>query len=282
MISRNVAIVMILTCVGAAQGLAQAAGTADPWKRVPAPTSCYVDDGYEAKLYQAREAIAADMEKQKELNGTLKEKFEAMDMREKMAKMQAYMMKDPQAAMKMMQEQQAAASSMSSGITSAAADAESLVKELETLKANFDAAADAVAKPFQAQRDAYIKKKARTTMEGASFAFESQADVDGYLAIFAQENAAYEKMCAPFFGANGTFPTWLNNYRTKVIDLQIDGGVKQDAIIANQMVIMDTPTGGYRSTAPLKGVHDYLHEVLKVYAFRKHKAGDPRFDKRGE
>jgi hypothetical protein len=96
--------------------------------------------------------------------------------------------------------------------------------------------------------------------------------------LFAQENAAYEKMCEPFFGANGTFPTWLNAYRTKVTEKQIDAGVKQDATIANQMVIMDTPTGGYRSTAPLKGVRDYIHEVVQVYGFRN-EGGDPRFEK---
>jgi hypothetical protein len=202
-----------------------------------------------------------------------------MDMREKMSRMQAYMMKDPQAAMKMMQAQQADAASMRSGITASADDEKALRSELETHKANFNSAADAVSRPFQAKRQELIKAKAKSTMEGASFAFASQADVDSYLALFAQENAAYEKMCEPFFGANGTFPAWLNSYRTKVIEKQIDGGVKQDATIANQMVIMDTPTGGYRSTAPLKGVRDYMHEVIQVYGFRKHKAGDPRFEK---
>ena len=282
MMTRTIAVTVLLTCVSSAHLSAQAAATADPWKRVPVPTSCYVDDGSEAKLYKAKEEIEADKAKQDELNATVKEKFEAMDMREKMSRMQAYMMKDPQAAMKMMQAQQADAASMTSGITAAGEDQEALNKELESHKARFNSAADAVSKPFQAQRDAYIKAKAKTTMEGASFAFGSQADVDGYLALFAQENAAYEKMCEPFFGPNGTFPTWLSAYRTKVTEKQIDAGVKQDATIANQMVIMDTPTGGYRSTAPLKGVRDYMNEVLKVYALRKHKAGDARFEKRGE
>jgi hypothetical protein len=281
MIARNITVAAVLTCVCAAQGLAQAA-TTDPWKRVPAPTSCFRDDGYDAKLHKADEAIQADMAKQTELNATLQKTFDAMDMREKMSRMQAYMMKDPQAAMKMMQAQQADAASMTSGITSAAADEEPLRKELETHKANFNAAADAVAKPFEAKRTEFVKAKAKSTMEGASFAFSSQADVDGYLALFAQENAAYEKMCEPYFGANGTFPTWLKAYRTKVIDKQIDAGVKQDATIANQMVIMDTPTGGYRSTAPLKGVWDYMYQVREVSGFRKDKAGDPRFEKQAK
>jgi hypothetical protein len=282
MIARNITVAAVLTCVCAAQGVAQAAATTDPWKRVPAPTSCFVDDGYDAKLHKADEAIAADMAKQTELNATLQKQFDAMDMREKMSRMQAYMMKDPQAAMKMMQAQQADAASMTSGVTSAAADEGPLRKELETLKANFNSAADAVAKPFEAKRNEFVKAKAKSTMEGASFAFSSHADVDSYLALFAQENAAYEKMCQPFFGPNGTFPTWLNAYKTKVIEKMIDAGVKQDATIANQMVIMDTPTGGYRSTAPLKGVRDYMHEVVKVYGFRKPKAGDPRFEKKAK
>lgn len=280
MIVRYIVAAAILTGGAAAQVLGQASSTADPWKRVPAPTSCYVNDGYAEKLDQAREAIAADMEKQNELNATVKEKFEAMDMREKMSRIQAYMMKDPQAAMKMMQAQQAGAESMRSDITQSAADAEALSKELETVTANFNAAANAVAKPFQAKRNELIKAKAKTTMEGASFAFESQADIDSYLALFAQENVAYEKMCEPFFGPNGAFTNWLSAYRTKVVQKTIDGGVAQDAIIAGQMIIMDTPTGGYRSTAPLKGVRDYMQQVIQVYAVRRHKAGDPRFEKK--
>ena len=180
---------------------------------------------------------------------------------------------------KMMQAQQADAASMTSGITSAAADEGALRKELETHTANFNSAADAVAKPFQAKRDELIKTNAKSTMEGASFAFVTQADVDSYRALFAQENAAYEKVCEPFFGPNGTFTASLSAYKTKVIQRNIEGGVTLDATIATQMAIMDTPTGGYRSTAPLKGVRDYLHEVIQVYALRRHKARDPRFEK---
>ncbi len=279
MSARNIAAAVILTCVCAAQGLAQAAATTDPWKRVPAaPTSCYVDDGYEAKLRQAREDIAADMEKQSELNATIQEKFAAMDGQERRRRMQAYMMKDPQAAMKMMQAQQTDAESMQSAIAEANADEQALRKELETLTGNFNSAADAAAKPFQAKREELIKTKATLDIAGV-VSFAKQADVDSYLALFAQQNAAYEKMCEPFFGSNGTFTNWLSAYRTKVIQPRIDGGVVGDATIASQMAIMDTPTGGYRSTAPLKGVRDYMQEVIRVYALRKHKAGDPRFEK---
>lgn len=273
MIARAIIAAAILTCVLAAQGPAQAAASTDPWKRVPAaPTSCYVDDGYEAKLLLAREEIATEMAKQTEMNAKLKEKFAALDGQEKVQRIQAYMMKDPQAAMEMMQAQQADAASMTSGITSANADEGALRKELETHKARFNSAADAVAESFRSQRTQLVNTKAKATGEGGGFEFASAADRARYLSLFDQENAEYEKLCSTYFGANGTFPAWLNAYRTKVIEKVIDAGTKQDAAVALQMAIMDTPTGGYRSTATLSGVRDYLHEVIQVYTLRRHKA----------
>ncbi|HYT70353.1 MAG TPA: hypothetical protein VEK78_03155 [Gemmatimonadales bacterium] len=52
----------------------------------------------------------------------LTERFEAMDINEKAQRMQAFMMKDPQAAMKMMQAEHAAGSAITSSIEGAAAD----------------------------------------------------------------------------------------------------------------------------------------------------------------
>jgi hypothetical protein len=147
MIARTIATTALLTFVSATQGFAQAPANTDPWKRVPAPTSCYSDDGYEAKLHQAREALSADMEKQTELNATLQKKFDDMDMREKMSRMQAYMMKDPQAAMKMMQAKRMPRRGQNNGLLPTGA-----LKRAGD-KARFNSAADAVAKPFQAQRD---------------------------------------------------------------------------------------------------------------------------------
>ena len=82
---------------------------ADPWSRVPAfPTSCYSNDDFGDKLTKALDAITVDLARQTKINEDIKAKFDAMDMSEKARRMQAFMMKDPQQAMKYMQAMKSA------------------------------------------------------------------------------------------------------------------------------------------------------------------------------
>ena len=90
-----------------AQG--RGAGPPDHWSFVPPlATSCFADDEFLEKVDAARTAIDAETERQRKINAAAKERFDNMDMAEKAQRMQAFMMKDPQAAMKMMQGEQAA------------------------------------------------------------------------------------------------------------------------------------------------------------------------------
>jgi hypothetical protein len=244
----------------------------DPWKRVPAsPASCYADDDVYDQVSKATTDIDAEVTRQAKLNADLKEKFEAMDISEKTQRMQAFMMKDPQGAMKMMQAMQGAGNATNSAVAASNADGLRLDGELTQHTANFNAAVDKVVKPLQAKQTEMMRTKTIPRGE-AGLAFANAADEEQFVALVQQENTEYEKVCASFFGAKGTFPNWLAGYKTNIVNNVIVAQENLDSTIVAQMAIMGTPTGEYRSTAALEGVRTYLNKIRTVYALRHSKA----------
>lgn len=259
--------IVLLGCAGAAA--AQTA--ADPWARVPAvPKSYFEDDDFLVKVDTQYAAINADIDKQAKINAAIRKSFDAMDMTQKMQRMQAYMAKNPQEAMKVMQAMQAAATTTNGGVT--AANNIKLLQELPSHKTNFNAALDRALKPLQAQQEELIKTRTKAVSEG-DIGFKTPADAAQYAALVQRENAEYEKVCASYFGQQGAFTTWLASYKEDVAKKMISAGEANESAIVTQLAIMDTPTGGYRSTAGLEGVRDYLEKVKDVYSQRRHKKG---------
>lgn len=249
---------------------AQTAGP-DPWIRVPQlPATYYSDDGFLDRANQAYDSVVADIEKQSKVNAELKKNFDQMDTNQKMQRMQALLAKNPQGAMKMMQAMQAAGSTVDTGTTSASMTNEWLVQELPSLKANFSAALDKALKPIQARQDEMIKTRTVAVSEG-EMGFKTPADAAQYAALLQQENAGYEKVCASYFAPQGSFTKWLASYKEDVVKKMIVTGEANDSAIATQLAVMDSPTGGYRSTAGLEGVRDYLEKVKDVYSLRRRK-----------
>src|SRR5262249_31825544 len=125
-------------------------GNADPWSRVPAvPTAYYSEDDFLEKVDRARAALDGDIARQKEINNALKAKLEAMDPMEKARRMQEFMMKNPQEAMKFAQASQAAGTSVNAEGSSANTHTIRLEKELAAHKARFSSGLDATVKPVQ-------------------------------------------------------------------------------------------------------------------------------------
>ena len=244
----------------------------DPWRRVPAPaTSCFADDGISRQLSDIRLSIEDDLRKQTEVNNELRKKFDKMDMMEKMQRMQAYMAKNPQDAMKMMQAQQQAATGMRTNVLSADADNTRLMEQRDELKAAFDKATGDATGPVDAKIKQYVDSK--TVLMEIGRGFPDKAAHDGYVALLTQRDAAYEKACAPFFKAGGPYHTWLNDYKTKVAEPNAAVQDSQDGIVGQQMVIMQTPNGpGFQPLGPFMSARDYLREAEKVYSFRSAKA----------
>ena len=263
---------LALSCVllGWASAAAQTV-TQDPWTRVPAaPASYFSDDDFIGRVDNEYAAIVADIDKQAKLNAAIKKSFDEMDMTQKMQRMQAYMTKNPQEAMKAMQAMQAAANTTTTGVVSADSNNTRLQQELTAHKTNFNASVDRTLKPIQARQEEMIKTRTRPAGE-AGWEFKSAADLAQFAALVQQENAEYEKVCASFFDPKGTLTAWLASYKDSVAKKMISAGETADSTIVAQLAIMDTPTGGYRSTAGLEGVRDYLGKLREVYSLRRHK-----------
>src|SRR5688572_9976240 len=165
----------------------------DHWRLVPAlPTSCFDGDGFSEKIDAARTAMDAEMEKQRKINETAKAQFDAMDMMEKSRRMQAFMMKDPQAAMKMMQAEQAAGTAANAGIAEAGESAPRLEAELERLQGAFRTATEQAVKPVVARQKQLIDARTTPFGEAAIPMFTVAADHTQYVQLIAEENAAFE------------------------------------------------------------------------------------------
>jgi len=265
--------IVVLTAIGTARSASAQAtpSPADPWRLAPAlATSCFAEDDFNERLDAAREAIGVEMEKQTKINEAARERFDKMDMMEKAQRMQAFMMKNPQAAMKMMQAEQAAGTAVQTAIAAAGESSTRLDAELEQLQGAFRAAAEQAVTPVRARQQALIKAKTILVGEASIPAFTAAADHAQYVQLIAEENAAYERACAPYFGPDGSFHKWASSYRTEVVD-KLVGDNSGDAIMIMQMQAMDLPGGNYRSTTPLQQTNNFLHRVREIWKIRQNK-----------
>jgi hypothetical protein len=273
MIRQTVAV--IIAVLGSATALAAQANDQDPWKRVPAlPATCYTASDFTAKLNDLYATLVEERQKQEEINSALDQKLQALGQQEIMQRMMAYMRKDPQKAMKMMQAQQTAATSIRTDITSAAEAQKDRNAEFEQLSAAFNAEMDAMSKPYQARRDQVVKTGTKSVLEGASWVFTSKAAETEYNDIVNKENADYEARCATYFGADGKMRNWLTTYRETVIDPVAKSTEANDEIKATQMVILESPGVGFRSTAQMMAVRDYINVLRKAYELPRSKVAN--------
>ena len=76
------------------------------------------------------------------------------------------------------------------------------------------------------------------------------------------------KNCASRGGAPPARFSWMRSYKTYLVNDIITPGETLTAAVVMQMSIMDTPTGGYRSTVLLDNVRNYMDKAHAVYNLR--------------
>lgn len=267
---RTAAMLAALLTLGSAVAAPQ--GTRPEWKLVPTLSAgaWYRDDGFEGKAQEAEQAAIAAKDQQDALNTKIREQFDKMDMMEKAQRMQTWMMRNPQAASKML-----AASADADGAVAAAeelkATAERLTRQLESNKKAFDTAVDEALKPVLAKEAAFIKAKAIVVGEAQEYVFTNDADYAGYVGIVNEHNAAYEKASAAFYGINGVMHKWLQE-RAEMTEKSLAHIERGSAMQVQQFAIMDTPSGGYRSSSGYDVVREYLRNLSQVASQRRWKA----------
>ena len=141
---------------------------------------------------------------------------------------------------------------------------------MERLQGAFRAASEQARKPIIARQEALIKAKTVPVGEAAIPAFTTAADHAQYVQLIAEENAAHERACAPYFGADGSFHKWASTYRTEVSD-KLAGDGSGDAVMIMQMQAMGVPGGDYKDTTPLQQSNEYLRRVRGIWAIRPNK-----------
>jgi hypothetical protein len=260
-----------MSMLGSAGALVAQAPAADPWKKVPvAPATYFADNDFSTRLHSLAVEVGDERRKQREINNDIEAKYGKLDMQEIMKRMQAYMAKDPQKAMKMMQAQAAAASAIKSDITAGDEAKTERNAELEKLSAAFKAEMEAAARPYRAKRDEIKKTGTVSIVEHGStmWAFKTKEAETAYNEQVDKENTDISARSVAWFGPSGKFTAWLASYRETVLAPNAKAEEANDEIKTAQMAIMETATAAYRSTAQFTAVHQYLEVMQKVYELR--------------
>lgn len=244
----------------------------DPWTRVPPfPTGCYAgQDGFAEKLGTARDALSAEMDRQERANSEITDQLKEMDGAEKARRMQEYMMKNPQDAMKLMQQNQAAGDSYTGTQLQSEENRKKLEAELDDLHARYDAALASALVPIAAkfkELDARAQKALVTVGESWVYAPWAVAE---WNAINAKENATYERVCREWWAASGPFHGWLNRYRDHLVQDEVPTRVAADDAAAGFMArLVDKPAASYQSTAAMAATRDYMNHAYDIFSKRR-------------
>jgi hypothetical protein len=261
----------VVLVLGAVSGAGAQQAITDPWTLLPPlPTGCFVGEGdyfdkTGAIMQQMKDEIAA----QKEKNEKILEKFRAMDAGEQMRRMQEFMMKNPQEAMKIMQAQADAATDVNTMLAEVQAVTKPLLDERDALRKRFTAEAEAVVKPVQARRQVLVDTRTNPSHEGHDW--KTPADERAYRAMIDEENAKYEAMCRPFVAEDGPFHKWMARYKEEVVDKQAAVEKSHETTISSAFVPMGLMTEGYRNMDQFKAVVEYLRMVGETWTFLRHR-----------
>jgi hypothetical protein len=259
----------------------QAAAAADPWAKVPALTiTCYQADGrdqardpFYARLDAAKDAVAKDKERQDAVNAQIEGRFRSLDPAQQVARMQQWLMANPQEAMKYMQGIQAAANSSAAGVIDERKEQQARDAALLALTRKYD----------DARRQAYAPVEARVkALRGAAYRPAAVVSDPGFddpgdsAAVIAEKHAirrvmdsAYQALCPQWWGPNGQFQTFLRNERNRMRQQRVPYLESFDATRTQQYMIMNTPAASFQSTATHKVAIEYLDLLRKVVNLRE-------------
>jgi hypothetical protein len=166
-----------------------------------------------------------------------------------------------------MQAMQAMGASTAAEAATTQADLQVLEQQFTADTTRYRAAVRGVRDPIQRQIDVLVKTKGTVADEAGGIALPA-ADIPRYRALMAQLDTDYERICGAWWGPTGTFPKWLGRYKDYVLRYVVGPAQKADDGILQVLQMLGLPSTGYRSTANLMGVRDYVQKVPEVYWLR--------------
>jgi hypothetical protein len=257
---------MALTLLHGTVG-AQSRTKADPWRVVPdLPKTCDPANDVADRLDKAIEANKADEAKQTKINDGVKALLDSIDGATKARNMQAYMMKNPQEAMKAMQ----AANAASAGVEALFGDNRDPYKD-EEFKGpleEFHVAANKAQVPVHAQIKQLVDTRSKPAE--AEFYFPDAADQRKYDALREQLKTEYDKTCMSYLGPGGKLQTWLSDYRSYLATEVVPKLDESGRAGAQYMVmILGDAANAFQSTASWDGVNLFLTKAAAAYGIRR-------------
>lgn len=244
---------------------------ADPWTRVVAlPTACYSSqDQFATRNQTALDAITADTEKQKGINDEVSSQQSASfdgDPMEAARRFQENLMRDPQAAMKMMQAAQADRDpvAVQEELMAHLKRKGELDSQEKQLVQRYQTALKTAHAPVQAKHTALLKKYVNSR-DGIGEIVIPPAELD---ALKREMDQAYQATCPQWWGATGAVQTYLKSYKTFLVNERIPYEEKGDAAKLAQFAVSNIDSKTYRSVATLEAVRDYTERAGRLYQQR--------------
>lgn len=246
---------LVLAAAVAQTGKA-AAQSQGSWSQVPAlPTSCYVQrDQPLDQLQTARNALQEELNGIETVNNALKERLGAVDISVQASRTQAFLMKNPQRGMEIMQ-------SMASG---GQAVSDAVLKHDEWMK-SWGQDLNAAKEAYQAELKVIQPAATKFTNESMLGGNPAQAR-----AAAAAYNPAYEKICRDYFTpATAKFPVLLTRLRTYFVEDYVPALEPGVTALKGQFEMYGIDGQGYRNPEHLKAAIEYLNQAIEVFRSRR-------------
>lgn len=249
----------------------------DPFAKVPPlPTACYSQgETFYPKLDAAKEAVLADQYAQEAVNTQIREQFQSGDPMEKAARMQQWMMDNPEEAMAYMQGIQTAGE-----VEPAKAKADQMAEakfetDRKALITNYQAAMKTLNAPMDAKFAAYDQRLVAIHgcgwYDGECGAGNSPEEQAEYNAIQKERDTAYAAACPGWWGPTGQFTTHMKRYKDWLTQQHVPYMVSLEVHLTNQYKIFNTPAASHRSIEPYRAASRYINAAYPIYQMRHEK-----------
>jgi len=248
---------------------------AGPWaKTVPLPTACYSSqDQFADKNAAALEVVSAEASAQQAANDAISHNLSAEAGEDPMAmaaRIQEQMMKDPQAAMKLMQQAGAAEdpeAAQAKRLHAIDRQQQMAAEEKDLIK-RYNAAVQAALVPARAHFAALRKKLGITEGWGVGESGTPDWAFAQYDAIKREADQAYAAMCPQWWGATGAMQAFMKRYKDYLVNERIPFD-EENASKGKAALSMSTAsTGSYKSTAVIDAVRDHMKLAGRLYGER--------------
>jgi hypothetical protein len=245
------------------------------WAQVPPlPTACYAEnDAAYDKLRAAHDSIQQDHDRQNEVNAAVDQQARGNDMMDVASRMQEEMMRDPQAAAKLIEQMSnpdAAAQQQAQRTATFEEDDRIRKNETKALKARYDAALQTADGPAQA-RWSVLRQKLGL---GPDAYGPGESGVPDWAwaewhEIQKMRDQAYQATCPAWFGAGGQVQAHLQRYKTFLTQTRIPAAEELDRKKLEQYeTVYRIPTTGYKSVATHAAAEAYIDLAEEMYQWR--------------